>query len=217
MRKKIIIITVCLLVAALLTALITRGANQKYNEVSKSVEVYVAAEFIPVGAKVQPGMLKTIGVPEVTANKFKMITDEQQIVGKNLVSHALTGNPIYKNQVSDTFTENRVGYKKVGLAVTQPSSDQAVAGDRVDIYPVFSNENNQLVIPTEPLVSDAYVLASYDQNGRIIAPTEGNEAGLGSTQARTRVPSMVEVEVADDKVAAVVGHAAKKQIYLVRR
>lgn len=213
MRKKIIVIVACLLVAALLTALITRGANQKYNEVSKSVEVYAASEFIPMGAKIHPSMLKTISVPEITAKKLKMVTDKSQIEGKTLSSHALAGNPIYTNQISSKAAGTKMGYKKVGLPVTQPSSDQALAGDRVDVYPVYSNENNQLVISNAPLVVDAYVVASYDQGGRVLAPTETD---LGS-QTKTRVPTMVEVEVPDDKVAALVGYAAKKQIYLVRR
>lgn len=213
MRKKVIIIVICLLVAAILTALITKGANQKYNEVSKSVNVCVAAEFIPMGTKVQPGMVKTIPVPEVTAKKLKMVTDKSQINGKVLYNHAIAGNPIYINQVSKESAGAKGGFKKVGLPVTQPSSDQAVAGDRVDVYPVFSNENNQLVMADAPLVEDAYVVASYDQGGRVIAPADD---GIGA-QTKNRVPTMVEVEVPNDKVAGVVGYAAKKQIYLVRR
>lgn len=214
MRKKVIIIVVCLLVAAILTALITKGANQKYNEVSKSINVCVASEFIPMGTKVQPGMFKTIPVPEVTAKKLKMVTDKSLIEGKVLCSHALAGNPVYMNQVSKESAGTKGAFKKVGLPVTQPSSDQAIAGDRVDVYPVFANENNQLVMADAPLVENAYVVASYDQGGRVIAPTEDD--GIGA-QTKNRVPTMVEVEIPDDKVAVVVGYAAKKQIYLVRR
>lgn len=212
MRKKVIIIVICLLVAAILTALITRGANQKYDEVSKSVDVYAAAEFIPMGAKVRPSMIKTVSVPEVTAKKLKMVTDKNLVEGKALCNHALPGNPIYMNQVGQE-SGGKKGFKKIGLPVTQPSSDQAVAGDRVDVYPVFSNENNRLVMADAPLVEDAYVVASYDQGGRVIAPADDSM----EAQTKNRVPTMVEVEVPNDKVAVVVGYAAKKQIYLVRR
>ena len=212
MRKKVIIIVICLLVAAILTALITRGANQKYDEVSKSVDVYTAAEFIPMGAKVRPGMIRTVPVPEITAKKLKMVTDKSLIEGKVLCSHAMPGNPIYVNQIGEKSEGTKTGFKKVGLPVTQPSSDQAVAGDRVDVYPVFSNENNRLLMADAPLVEDAYVVASYDQGGRVIAPTDDGIAA----QTKNRVPTMVEVEIPDDKVAVVVGYAAKKQIYLVR-
>ncbi len=142
-----------------------------------------------------------------------MVTDKNIVEGKTLYSHALAGNPIYQNQVSNKSVGTTNGHKKIGLAVTQPSSDQAVAGDRVDIYPVFANENNQLVMAQAPLIENAYVVASYDQGGRVIAPVEANL----TNQTKSRVPTMVEVEVPDDKVAAVVGYAAKKQIYLVRR
>jgi len=212
MRKKVIIIVVCLLTAAILTALITRGANQKYTEVSRSVNVCTASEFIPMGAKVQPDMIKSVPVPEMTVKKLKMVTDKSLLEGKALCSHALAGNPIYMNQISKEAAGTKAGFKKVGMPVTQPSSDQAVAGDRVDVYPVFSNENSQLVMAEEPLVENAYVVASYDQGGRVIAPVDD---GIGA-QSKNRVPTMVEVEIPADKANIVVGYAAKKQIYLVR-
>ncbi len=211
MRKKIIVIVICLLVAALMTVLITNNANKKYKEISKDIDIYVATEFIPMGTTVHPEMFKKIKVQEAVAKKLKMLTDISKIEGKTLTSHALEGNPIYSNQISKKTTSSGSGYKKVGLAVTQPSSDQAVAGDRVDIYPVLSAEGNFLAV-ARALVEDAYVVASYDQGGRIIAPTTDTKS-----LNENRVPTMVEVEVPDDKVAEVVSYAAKKQIYLVRR
>ncbi len=210
MRKKIIIIVICLLVAALMTALITNNANKKYNEISKDIDIYVATEFIPMGTTAHPDMFKKVKVQETVAKKLKMVTDINKVEGKTLTSHALEGNPIYTNQISEKTTSTGSGYKKIGLAVTQPSSDQAVAGDKVDIYPILSAEGNFVAI-AGALVEDAYVVASFDQGGRIIAPTANKSLN------ENRVPTMVEVEIPDDKVAEVVSYAAKKQIYLVRR
>lgn len=192
-----------------MTGLITSNANKKFNEVSKDIDIYVATEFIPMGAKIHPDMFKKIKVQETVAKKLKMVTDIKQVEGKTLASHALEGNPVYINQVNEKTTASMNGYRKVGLPVTQPSSDQAVAGDRVDIYPVLSAEQGYFVV-AEALVEDAYVVASYDQGGKIITP-------MDSSQARSAVPTMVEVEVPEDKVAEVISYAAKKQIYLARR
>ncbi len=213
MRKKAIIIVVCLLLAAVCTMVINRSANSKYIEVAKTVSAWAASDYIPMGTTITDKHLKEIEIPRHIAQKTGLVTSKEDIVGKFLYTPAFPDVPIYKKQVSPTVSADKPGYKKVGIPVTQSSSDQAVAGDRVDVYPI-AGANQYAVDVSGPIATDVHVVASYDQNGRIIAPY--TDSG-GLSAAQTNVPSMVEIEVPDESVSAVVGYASLKQIYLVRR
>lgn len=213
MRKKAIIIIVCLLLAAVCTMVINRSANSKYVEVARTVTAWAASDYIPMGTTITDKHLKKVEIPQHIAQKTGLVTNKEDIIGKSLYTPAFPDVPIYKKQINPTISANKPGYKKVGIPVTQSSSDQVVAGDRVDVYPI-AGANQYTVDISGPIATDVYVVASYDQSGRIIAPyTEKN----GLSAAQTNVPSMVEIEVPDESISAVVGYASLKQIYLVRR
>ncbi|HBK68956.1 MAG TPA: hypothetical protein DDZ91_09965, partial [Firmicutes bacterium] len=63
MRKKAIIIVVCLLLAAVCTMVINRSANSKYIEVAKTVSAWAASDYIPMGTTITDKHLKEIEIP----------------------------------------------------------------------------------------------------------------------------------------------------------
>jgi len=204
-KKKVFVIVVCLIVAAVGTLLINVQGNKKYNEVSKTVKVWSAAQYVPMGQSLTAENVKQIDVPAQLAGQLKLVTED--VTGKTLLIALLPGHLIQQNEMSSA-NNTHDGYIKIGLQTTQSSSDQVMSGARVDIYPT-----DQVGAPLEPLVRDVYVVASYDQTGRIISPVE--EKVLGNVQ--NKIPAMVEVEVQEIDVPKVVAYAAAKRIYLVRR
>ena len=80
-RKTGIIIAVVL--AIICTLAIEISANRKYVEATKTVQAIQATQFIPVGEKIDAGMVKAVAVPAQMA-QFLAIGDVTAVVGKSV-------------------------------------------------------------------------------------------------------------------------------------
>jgi|GEM_PF-2918700 len=210
MRKKIIIVVLCLLVAAIMTGLITRSANKKYDQYTKTSAIVCAKEYIPAGTIIRATMLEDVSVPESIKGKFKITSDIKEIEGKTLLSAVMPGNPVFINQIDQRQSSSEL-YRKIGVQVNQAQSDQVLSGDRVDVYQVINSNNEH--IPGRLIAENIRVVASYDQSGNIIVP--GNSDRL--TSAKSKIPSMVELEILPDQAPTISSCAASRQIYIIRR
>lgn len=203
-RKRILVLTVSLMVAMLATFLITRGANQRYETASLTATAYEATGFLPIRSVLDVSNLKPVDVPASMAQGLAKKVD-----GKTLVTSVLPGDLIYANELS-AAAPLPPGQVSLSVPVNQATADGVTAGDMVDVF--AGNPDGSAM----SIVADVEVLGSYDSQGAPVYPDSSANSGVVSSLKAPGgyVPSVVELMVPVGSVGAVVQNS--KSVYLVR-
>jgi Flp pilus assembly protein CpaB len=205
--KRVVLVVVCLLFALVLTLLIVRGANVKYSEYRKTVNVVKAVRFIPAGSEIRADQVTTVKMPEAVGKEF--VSDVNQVVGRAAKVSLVEGQYLTPGVVGDTA--RRPDAVEVDVPVDLSSSAAVFAGDVVDILAV---DKNQQAAQALVIYRGAKVLHSYDTNGAEISPVEKKAQAVGPPGGK--VPASVGLEVPKEVAPAVVQAASQKRIYLVK-
>ncbi len=208
MGRKAVIVA-CLLLAALLTFLITRSANVKYAELRKTVDAVKVVQFIPAGSEIRPDQVEAVKVPSVIAKDF--VTDVNQVAGKAARVSLVEGQYVTPGVIGEI--PRRPGLVEVHVPVDLSSSAAVFAGDTVDIFAI---DRSQQVVNAVKLYQGAKVLHSYDSNGAELSPVEKKGMGQVAGPPGMRVPASVGLEVTKEAAPAIVQAASQKRIYLVK-
>ena len=194
-------IIIALILAVVCTLLIVTSANRKYAAATRAVKVMKAAEFIPAGELIGPGMVEAVNVPEQMAQGLAT----GDVEGRSVKVPVLKGQYLLNDAV-DTVGR-RPGYAEIYVPVDVPGSACAMSGDYVDIYQ--KGDNNS---PSVLLLKRAWVLHTVDSGAKQTEP--GKSSGPAAMGGGTAVA--IGIEVPDDQVLKIVGPASDKKIYLVR-
>lgn len=206
MGRKVVIVA-CLLLAVILTLVIYRGANVKYSEYRKTVDVVKVAQFIPAGSEIRPDQVTTVKLPEAVSKDF--MADVNQVVGKAAKVSLVEGQYITPGVIGDV--PRKPDLVEVDVPVDLSSSAAVFAGDVVDVLAV---DKNQQAAQALVIYRGAKVLHSYDSNGAEVSPVEKKAQAMGPPGGK--VPASVGLEVPKEVAPAVVQAASQKRIYLVK-
>ena len=206
MGRKVVIVA-CLFLAVFLTLIIYRGANVKYSEYRKTVDVVKVAQFIPAGSEIRADQVTTVKMPEAVSKDF--VADVNQVVGKAAKVSLVEGQYITSGVVGDVA--RRPDLVEVDVPVDLSSSAAVFAGDVVDVLAV---DKNQQAAQAFVVCRGAKVLHSYDSNGAELSPIERKAQAVGPPGAR--VPASVGLEVPKELAPVIVQAASQKRIYLVK-
>ncbi|MCL6560579.1 MAG: Flp pilus assembly protein CpaB [Firmicutes bacterium] len=193
--------------AVTLTLVIYRGANVKYSEYRKTVDVVKVAQFIPAGYEIRPDQVTTVKLPEAVSKDF--VADVNQVVSKAAKVSLVEGQYITPGVIGDVPRKSDM--VEVDVPVDLSSSAAVFAGDIVDILAV---DKNQQAAQAFVIYRGAKVLHSYDSNGAEVSPVEKKAQAVGPPGGK--VPASVGLEVPKEVAPAVVQAASQKRIYLVK-
>lgn len=199
-RTAGIVIALCLAVVCAL--LINIGANKRYVNATKTVQVLEATRFIPAGEKVSADMVKTVGAPQQMAQY--LATD---------AAGQYTRVPVMQNQLlmKDDLnaTGKDPGYAEVYVPVDVPSSACVISGDYVDVYTKAGNNS-----PSILLYQKAKVLNVVDSSAKETEP--GSQPAGVSAAAGSGTAVAIGIAIPSNQAIQIVGPASMKQIYLVQ-
>jgi len=192
---------IALFLAVVCALLINIGANKRYINATKTVQVLETTQFIPAGEKVSTDMVQAVDVPQQMAEY--LATD---------AAGQYTKVPVMQNQLlmKDDLnaTGKDPGYAEVYVPVDIPSSACVISGDYVDVYTKAGNNS-----PSVLLYQKAKVLNVVDSSAE---ETEPGSRPVGMTTAANGTAVAVGIEIPSNQAIQIVGPASMKQIYLVQ-
>ena len=191
------------MLAVILALAINVSATRKYAAVTKTIKVIQATQFIPVGEKIDPSMVKSVDVPAQMAQGLE--TDIAAVAGKSVKVSILNDQYLMQDDM-DTQGKDP-GCVEVYVPVTVPGGAWALPGDYVDVWQK-AGQNNPGVL----LIAKVKVLHTVDSNAAQTEP--GKPAGSAVVGSGAAVA--VGIEVPADQAVKVVGPASQNQIYLVQ-
>lgn len=189
--------------AVILALAINISATRKYAAVTRTVKAIQATQFIPVGEKIDPGMVRALDVPAQMAQGLE--TDIAAVAGKSVKVSILKDQYLMQD---DLDTRGRdPGCVEVYVPVTVPGGAWVAPGDYVDVWQKAVQDN-----PGVLLVTKAKVLHTVDSNAKQTEP----DKSAGATAMGSGVAVAVGIEIPADQAVKVVGPASQNQIYLVK-
>jgi len=195
-------IVIALFLAVVCALLINIGANKRYVNATRTVQVQEATRFIPAGEKISTDMVKTVDVPQQMAEYLATGAAGQY-----------TKVPVMQNQLlmkDDLNTTGKdTGYAEVYVPVDVPSSACAISGDYVDVYTKAGNNS-----PSVLLYQKAKVLNVVDSSAEETEP--GSKPAGVTAAAASGTAVAIGIEIPSNQAIQIVGPASMKQIYLVQ-
>ncbi|QGP93378.1 hypothetical protein MGLY_27860 [Neomoorella glycerini] len=192
----------------LFTGLVTIGANARYRQASKTVNVVRAAQFITAGSEIKPEMVEKVPVPAQAASG--MATAVEEVAGRVATVSMVKGQYVWKDAVREG-KGLKEGYVVVYVPVDLSSSAAVLAGEVVDVYAIDKTAGGA---PAAKLLAQGVrVLHSLGQDGVEIEP--GKSGGISPVPA-SKSPVSVGLEVPKDVAAQLVQYASAKAVYLAR-
>jgi Flp pilus assembly protein CpaB len=185
------------------------GANAKYRQASRTVNVVRAAEFIPAGAEIKPEMVEVVSIPAQAANG--MATSPEEVTGKVAAVSMVKGQYIWKEAVREG-KGLKDGHVVVYVPVDLSSSAAVLAGEVVDVYGIDKAAGGAST--AKLLAQGVRVLHSLNQDGNEVEPVKSG-GGLSPVPA-SRAPASVGLEVPKEVAPQVVQYASAKAVYLAR-
>lgn len=192
-----------MLLAVILTLAINISATRKYAAATKAITVIKTNQFIPVGEKIDPGMVKIVDVPEQMAQGME--TDMTAVVGRSVRVSVLKDQYLMQDDM-DTQGKDP-GCVEIFVPVNVPGGAWTMPGDYVDVWQKAGQN-----IPSVLLVSKVKVLHTVDSGARETAPSNPESSPVVGSAAAVAVG----IEVPDDQAVKVVGPASQNQVYLVK-
>ncbi len=198
-------IIVSLVLALVFTFLIVNTANKKFEQVSETVEVVRATQYIPAGETITTMNTEKVEVIESMANN---LATPDQIKDKTALVSIIDGQLIHEDSL-DTAKPLRSGHVEVFVPVDLSSSAYALAGHSVNVH-IVDRETG-----TAPVVlKNIRVLHCFDNQAEAIS--EGNGNAIAKAAAGKNEPASVGLEVPIGDAEQIVHAASNKAVYLVK-
>jgi Flp pilus assembly protein CpaB len=189
--------------AIILALAINVSATRKYASATKTTKVIQTTQFIPVGERIDPDMVKSVDVPAQMAQGLE--TDIAAVAGKSVKVSILKDQYLMQD---DMDTQGKDSWcVEIYVPVNVPGGAWALPGDFVDVWQKAGQNN-----PSVLLVARARVLHTVDSNAVQTEPGKPS----GSTVVGSGTAVAVGIEVPADQAIKVVGPASQNQIYLVQ-
>ncbi|MBE3582133.1 MAG: hypothetical protein IMW96_10980 [Thermoanaerobacteraceae bacterium] len=185
------------------------GANVRYKQASKTVNVVRATQFIPAGSEIRPEMVEVVPVPSQAVEG--MATALEEVTGKVAAVSMVKGQYIWQEAVREG-KGLRDGYTVVFVPVDLSSSAAVLAGEVVDVYGVEKGSGGSTA--AKLLAQGVRVLHSLNQDGVEIEP--GKAGGSLAPVPASRAPASVGLEVPKEVALQVVQYASDRAVYLAR-
>ena len=192
-----------MLLAVILTLASNISATRKYAAATKAITVIKTTQFIPVGEKIDPSMVKTVDVPEQMAQGLE--TGMAAVVGMSVKVSVLKDQYLMQDDM-DTQGKDP-GCVEIYVPVNVPGGAWAMPGDYVDVWQKAGQNS-----PSVLLVVKVKVLHTVDSGAKETEPDQS----AGSPVVGNAAAVAVGIEVSADQAAKVVGPASQNQVYLVK-
>jgi len=198
-RKIGIVLSVVL--ALVFSFLIIHTANNRFEEVTKTIIAARAKQHITAGSEITADMIEEVAVQEAAG---KGLISPEEAVGKVARVSMVGGQNIYADAL-ETGKALRTGYVEVFVPVDLASSACAIPGQYVNVHKV----NDDGTAPV--ILKQVRVLHSLDNQGG------GTNDGGGTLKlVDSSKPSAIGLEVPEAEAERIVYAASQKDLYLTR-